>query len=186
MARAYSEDLRGRALDLLESGQKQQAVSKLLNIGLSTLKYWIKTWRTEGRRVAKSGYQKGHSHKITDTQVLQDIITKNPDKTLTEIGKMLPTPCAAETVRRGLKRLGFSYKKKEFHYKQRDSARCAAFLEMVSTLNPGKLCWIDQSGMQDTNLDCHDHLFARCHYQKTCGINGLTLRYSTNSFHLAF
>ena len=36
MARAYSEDLRGRALDLLESGQKQQAVSKLLNIGLST------------------------------------------------------------------------------------------------------------------------------------------------------
>ncbi|MFN7754420.1 MAG: IS630 transposase-related protein, partial [Holosporales bacterium] len=87
MARAYSEDLRGRALDLLESGQKQQAVSKLLNIGLSTLKYWLKTWRTEGRRVAKSGYQKGHSHKITDTQVLQDIITKNPDKTLTEIGK---------------------------------------------------------------------------------------------------
>lgn len=114
MARAYSEDLRGRALDLLESGQKQQAVSKLLNIGLSTVKYWLKTWRTEGRRVAKSGYQKGHSHKITDTQVLQDIITKNPDKTLTEIGKMLPTPCAAETVRRGLKRLGFSYKKKSF------------------------------------------------------------------------
>jgi transposase len=83
-------------------------------MGLSTVKYWLKTWRTEGRRVAKSGYQKGHSHKITDTQVLQDIITKNPDKTLTEIGKMLPTPCAAETVRRGLKRLGFSYKKKSF------------------------------------------------------------------------
>jgi transposase len=114
MARAYSEDLRGRALDLLESGQTQEAVSKLLKIGISTIKYWVKAWRTEGRRVAKSGYQKGHSHKVPDTQVLQEIITQNPDKTLAEIGKMLPTPCASETVRRGLKRLGFSYKKKSF------------------------------------------------------------------------
>jgi transposase len=85
MARAYSEDLRGRALDLLESGQPQQAVSKLLNIGLSIVKYWRQAWKTEGRRVPKSGYQKGHSHKITDTKVLQDIITQHPDKTLTEI-----------------------------------------------------------------------------------------------------
>jgi hypothetical protein len=41
MALAYSEDLRGRALDLLESGQTQEVVSKLLKIGISTIKYGI-------------------------------------------------------------------------------------------------------------------------------------------------
>lgn len=112
MARAYSEDLRGRALDMVERGDSVKEVSTVLGLGLTTIKYWVRAWQTEGRRVAKTGYQKGHSHKLKDVEILRELVAKNPDKTLKELGKMLPVPCGADTVHRGLKRLGMTYKKR--------------------------------------------------------------------------
>jgi transposase len=114
MARAYSEDLRGRALDMVDKGHTLREVSETLQLGLTTIKRWVSMWRTENRRTAKTGYQKGHSHKLKDVEKLKEIMALHPDKTLKEIGNMLPVPCAAETVRRGLKRLGMTYKKKSF------------------------------------------------------------------------
>lgn len=112
MARAYSEDLRSRALDMVDNGYKLKEVSKTLKLGLTTIKYWVSAWRSEGRRTAKTGYQKGHSHKVKDVEILKDLVDKNPDKTLKELGKMLDVPCSRDTVRRGLKRLGMTYKKR--------------------------------------------------------------------------
>ena len=114
MARAYSGDLRSRALDMVDKGDSLGEVSETLQLGLTTIKRWVSMWRTENRRTAKAGYQKGHSHKLKDVEKFKEIIELNPDKTLKEIGNMLPVPCAAETVRRGLKRLGMTYKKKSF------------------------------------------------------------------------
>lgn len=114
MARAYSEDLRGRALDMVDQGRPVKEVSETLQLGVTTVRNWVSSWRKEGRREAKTGYQKGHSHRIKDDEDLKSLVIANPDKTLKELGKMLPVPCAAETVRRGLKRLNFTYKKKSF------------------------------------------------------------------------
>lgn len=114
MAKAYSDDLRERALILMDRGETIEKLSDMLGISKSTLKYWRAAWRQEGRRTAKSGYQNGHSHKITDDEELKRIMKEHPDKTLTEIGRLLKVPCGRETVRCALKRYRLSYKKKSF------------------------------------------------------------------------
>ncbi|MBA3752542.1 helix-turn-helix domain-containing protein, partial [Candidatus Dependentiae bacterium] len=42
MAIAYSEDLRKRAVALIEDGKKIEKVAKLLNIARSTLFRWVR------------------------------------------------------------------------------------------------------------------------------------------------
>jgi transposase len=114
MGRAYSDDLRDRALILLEIGHTQLAVSTLLDVSVSTLKLWKAAVQRENRRTAKQGYQKGHSHKILDPEVLKKALLDHPNKTLEEIGRILPNHCSGETVRCALKKFGFTYKKKSF------------------------------------------------------------------------
>lgn len=90
MGRAYSEDLRTRALDLVSSGVTHKAVSMLLRIGVSTLKDWLVAFKTEGRKAAKTGYQQGHSHKITDEEAFKEIFLANAEKHWQRLGNFYP------------------------------------------------------------------------------------------------
>jgi transposase len=112
VAKAYSDDFRDRALVLMDRGEKIGFLSVFLDISISTLKYWRAAWRKEGRRTAKTGYQKGHSHKITDIKALEKTMREHPDKTLAEIGQLLDVSCGRETVRCCLKKHKITYKKK--------------------------------------------------------------------------
>jgi transposase len=55
MARAYSEDLRGRALDMVDQGRPVKEVSQILQLGVTTVRNWVSCWQKEGRREAKTG-----------------------------------------------------------------------------------------------------------------------------------
>ena len=112
MARAYHSDLRKRAIALLESGVDKKTVSTTLQIVLGTLYRWWNAWKQEGRFEGLSGYQKGHSHKVTDLAEFESFMNANPGKNQQELGELWKEPCSDSTISRYISRIGYTYKKR--------------------------------------------------------------------------
>ena len=55
MARGYSNDLRVRAVSIVEGGESAREAARLLNLGASTTIRWIQRWTTTGSVEAKPG-----------------------------------------------------------------------------------------------------------------------------------
>ena len=109
MPAPYSLDLRKRAINLLEKNTSIKKVSKILEISPSTLRLWIKTKEKYNSIEAKTGYQKGHSHKVINEEAFLNEIHKNPSITLEELGKIFG--CSQSSTHRFTKKIGLSYKK---------------------------------------------------------------------------
>ncbi|WP_341791808.1 IS630 transposase-related protein [Rickettsia endosymbiont of Gonocerus acuteangulatus] len=68
MARAYAIELRLRVIKAVEAGIRISKVSKLFNVSRDTIYKWKKLKDKQGTLEAATGYQKGHSHKIKDSE----------------------------------------------------------------------------------------------------------------------
>jgi transposase len=117
MAAAYSLDLRSRVLNEYDKGVLQKKeIAELFQIGQKTIYNWVKRRSVTGEIKPKSGYQKGHSHKITDQEKFKEFIAKNPDTNLKELGEkwgeISPT-----TIGRMLHKLNYTFKKNSFSIK---------------------------------------------------------------------
>ena len=111
MAAAYSVDLRERVLAEYDKGElKRYEIARLFKIDLKTIYNWVEARITRGTIEPKSGYQKGHSHKITNTEEFKDFITKNPNSSLKELGKKWGEVSSA-TIRNKLHSIGYTIKK---------------------------------------------------------------------------
>jgi transposase len=112
MPRPYHSDLRSRAIQMLNNGTSSREVSSLLGLGIATVNLWRRIWKKEGRVEGLTGYQKGHSHKITDNEKFEAFILAHPTKTQKELGKLWEFPCSDATINKGLKMIGYTYKKR--------------------------------------------------------------------------
>ena len=74
MASPYPIELRTRVIEKTESGMKIVEVSSLLNIHRETIASWIKIKKENCSCKAKKGYQKGHTHKIKNKEVIKEFI----------------------------------------------------------------------------------------------------------------
>src|SRR3954470_3208547 len=84
MPRAYSTDLRERALAAYEAGEgRQSEVARRYRIGASTLSGWLKLAREEGRRhpEARRG---GRAPPGSEREVLAGLLAERNDATLAE------------------------------------------------------------------------------------------------------
>ena len=113
MAQAYHRDLRERAVGMMRDGTPKEEVAKALNIGRTTAFTWYSIWLDEERVEGKTGYQKGHSHKVDNLQEFQEFIEKNPNKTLAELGQLWKNPCKKSMMGRLMQRIGYTYKKRD-------------------------------------------------------------------------
>lgn len=109
MVRAYSLDLRERAVACVESGNSIRAASKIFKIHESTLSLWLRQKQEKGNLLPEKTGSKG-KRKI-DYDNLCEYVNKNNDATLEEIGKIFSvTPSA---VHKALRKRGFTYKKND-------------------------------------------------------------------------
>lgn len=113
MPSAYSYDLRRRVIQSIESGMSRLEVAKIFLIGTATIQRWWSRYKKSSNFSSKVGYQKGHSHKISDTKAFKKFIAENPSMTCEEAAEALGD-MSGETVRATLKRLGYSRKKRIF------------------------------------------------------------------------
>ena len=116
MPRAYSTDLRERALDAYEGGEGSQSeVARRYRVGERTLSAWLRTAREEGRRCPRS--RRGGPPPIGgEREALAGLVAERNDATLAEYAD-LPAECtgvrrSASALCRALKALGLVRKKR--------------------------------------------------------------------------
>lgn len=119
MPKLYSKDLREKLFAQLDSGMSITKASKTFMINRQTIYNWVSIKEETGKLEAKSGYQKGHSHKIKDLEQLEKFILENPDKTLKELSWLWPEKISGWTLGRWIKRLGYTYKKNLCSYQKK-------------------------------------------------------------------
>jgi transposase len=105
--KAYSNDLRLRVIERIESGMKQKTVAKLFAVSINAVNRWWLRYKKEGSLVSKP--RGGSSGKLNPVE-LEEYVELNPNKTLEEIGKAFGVSDCA--IHKRLKALGFRYKKK--------------------------------------------------------------------------
>lgn len=104
---SYSDDLRKRAIDYLEAGNKQKKAAEIFGVSTTTMSRWWHVYKKSGRRVAlPRGGSKGKVCKTT----LQQFVASHPNKTLKEMGEHFGV--SGPAIGNLLRKLGYSYKKK--------------------------------------------------------------------------
>lgn len=110
MPSPYSIDLRVRVVESVQKGMSYEEAGEVFQLGTASIKRWVYKFRDTGNLAPKTGYQRGHSHKIIDDISFIKLITENPSMTSGEIAQTLGN-VSATTVRKKLKEIKFSRKK---------------------------------------------------------------------------
>lgn len=118
MPKPYSKDLREKLFAQLDSGMSITKASKIFRINRQTIYNWISIKEETGKLEAKSGYQRGHSHKIRDLEILEKFLLENPDKTLNQLSLLWSEKISGWTLGRWIRKLGYTYKKNLFSYQK--------------------------------------------------------------------
>ncbi len=111
MPRPYSYDLRVRVVAAIEKGMEVKEASQTFGVHRDTITAWLARKDITGDVQAKTGYQQGHSHKITDAAQFQVFVDRHEEATVEEladawggVGRM--------TIWRQLRKLGYTHKKR--------------------------------------------------------------------------
>jgi transposase len=85
MARGYSNDLRVRVIEMVETGEARREAARTFSIGASTAIRWARRWKETGSVAAKPGTGKSRSPLAAHRQWLLDLVARDPDLTLEEV-----------------------------------------------------------------------------------------------------
>ena len=116
MPRAYSTDLRERALAACEAGEgRQSEIARLYKIGERTLSAWLRTAREEGRRSPRPR-RGGRAPLGGEREALAGLVAERNDATLAEYADLLADRTGVRrspsALCRALKALGLVRKKR--------------------------------------------------------------------------
>ena len=116
MPRAYSTDLRERALAAYEAGEgRQSEIARLYRIGERTLSAWLRTAREEGRRAPRPP-RGGRPPVGGEAATLACLVAERNDATLAEYADLLADRTGVRrspsALCRALKALGLVRKKR--------------------------------------------------------------------------
>jgi transposase len=112
MAAPYSYDLRQKAIEAFNSGERKSNVCRMFNISRNTLDLWLKREAQTGDYQASTGFQKGYQHKITDWEHFKEFVRKHGGKTQREMTKLWGDNVTQQNISDALIKLGLSRKKR--------------------------------------------------------------------------
>ncbi len=111
MPAPYSEDLRQKAIAAVERGEGKSDVSRMLNISRNTLDLWLKRKEQTGNCQARTYYQQGNRHKITDWQRFREF-AQHGGKTQGQMALLWGEGVSQQNISDALGKLGLSRKKR--------------------------------------------------------------------------
>lgn len=111
-----STDLRERVIAAVDSGMRTDDVAKTFNVCTRVIYNWLNLRKKTGSLEPKSGYQKGHSHKITDWDQFKKFAATHANNASNQIviewEKLTKIKMSESAMRRSLRKIGYTYKKK--------------------------------------------------------------------------
>lgn len=114
--KAYSQDLRDRAIDLYENHKyNKYIISELLNLSYSTICKWIKRYKDTGDYSSRQHLVKGRKCQFADKQAILDYLNNHPDADGIEMRDSLVPNLPMSTFYDALKRMNITYKKKNLN-----------------------------------------------------------------------
>ena len=113
---AFSIDLRERVIAAINEGMRITEAAKTFKVCRSVIYDWQKLLKTTNNIAPKTGYQKGHSHKITDWEKFKEFAEKHkhcasPQMRI-EWKKLTNVDMSESVMLRALKKIGYTAKKK--------------------------------------------------------------------------
>ena len=112
MAAPYSDDLRQKALDAIDRGERKSQVSRLFNISRNTLDLWLKRRETTGSCGVIRDYQRGPVPKIAELENFRKFAQQHGHLTQEQMAQQWPQAISNRTIGKALKRIQFTRKKK--------------------------------------------------------------------------
>lgn len=113
--KAFSVDLRKRVIDSVDNNMHIDEAAKTFKVSRRVIYDWLELREETGNLAAKTGYQKGHSHKITDWEKFKIFASKHQQKTvgklIIEWEKLTGVEMSDSVMERALKKIGYTSKK---------------------------------------------------------------------------
>jgi transposase len=124
MPLSISIDLRKRVLKAVDDGAETiKSIAERFAVGERTIFSWLKLRTTTNDIVPRSNYQKGHSHTIIDWQAFKVFVAQHVHLTAPamciEWEKLNGRSISKSVMKRGLQKLGYTFKKKNFTIQNR-------------------------------------------------------------------
>lgn len=117
--RAYSQDLRDRAITLFNSGHKRTEIAEILDIHYETIKDWVRKYLKTGDYSSKQHLNKGMKRKFTDKKAVLSYLENNPNALALELRDFLAPSLPLNTFRDALSWMKITYKKRDGVYSTR-------------------------------------------------------------------
>ncbi len=113
---SFSVDLRNRVIAAIDNAMHIDEAVKIFRVSRRVIYEWLELRRKTGSIEPKTGYQKGHSHKITDWNIFKIFVENNKHCTVkvmvVEWEKSNNNTISESTMERALKKIGYTSKKK--------------------------------------------------------------------------
>src|SRR5713226_3478553 len=113
MPTPYSYDLRVRVVAAVEGGIGVREASRMFRIHRDTIYTWLARKDATGDVQAKTGYQRGHSQKITDPEQFRAFVQEQGEATLEQLAEAWGG-VKRMTIWRQLRKIGYTHKKRPF------------------------------------------------------------------------
>ena len=114
----YGEELRRVALRALEAGQRRSEVAQTLGVSIPTLDRWRREFRQSGQEAPRPRGHKKSAFSPEQLPQLKSMVGASPDSTLKEHlrtwQEQSGQSASDSSLRRALKQLGWSFKKRVF------------------------------------------------------------------------
>lgn len=111
-----SIDLRKRVISAIDDGMKVAEAAASFKVCLRVVYEWLELRNKTGSLMPRDGYQRGHSHKITDWDAFKAFAEENKYCTIKEMAEKWTAQTndtvSKSVIQRGLKKINFTFKKK--------------------------------------------------------------------------
>jgi transposase len=113
---AFSIDLRERVISAIDNNMRITEAVKLFKVSRRVIYEWLDLRKITGGLTPKTGYQKGHSHKITDWEKFKAFAHEHHKSRSPQMiiawEKLTGVKVSESVMLRGLKKINFTSKKK--------------------------------------------------------------------------
>ena len=86
-------------------------------------------------------------HKIKDWQKFREFVQQHGDKTQAQLAKLWGENVTQQNISDGLRKIGFSRKKKTYSYRERDELKHQAFQAQLKSKSAAQIVYVDEAGL---------------------------------------
>jgi transposase len=148
--RAYSEDLRKKIVATIEHGMSKAQAARLFGVSPSSVKRYSRMAREGGSLEPRKSPGRPRKADEKARVPLEKEVEERPSATIGQrrrfLERITDTTFSDSTVRRCMKRLGFSQKRTMGALERDEFLRCAWKVTIAKELDPRRLVFVDEMG----------------------------------------